>query len=389
MRPTTAIAVFGAGNGGQCMAADLALAGHDVVLCELPEFGDALEPVLRTGVLQLTGVGRTGAARLAEVTLDVAAACARCELLNIVVPAFGQRRFFDALLPHLRDGQAVVVWSGDFGSLELRELLRHGRPGLAVHLVETNTLPYGTRLLGAGRPDLQLAAPTVLAATLPGDSASPTLLPLRELWPCIAPAADVLSVALSNPNPIVHPPGSLLNVGRIEYSRGDFNMYREGITEAVARVIRYVYGEVQAVANALGAQILEYEERDFRTTVSIMGVAFQAPFDTAGVIGAIAGPTSIHDRYITEDLPYGLVPIAQLGERCGVPTPLIDAIVTLGSHVCGRDFWSEGRTLRRLGLADLSPAEILASVGQPRPRPAALEHADAGSLSRKMSTPRA
>jgi opine dehydrogenase len=361
------IAVFGAGNGGHCMAADLALAGHEVILCELPEFREGLRAVSEGGVIRLTGVGRSGDARIAAVTFDPAEAVARAELLNLVVPAFGQRRFFDELIPHLRDDQTVVVWAGDFGSLELRELLRARRPGAAPAIVETNTLPYGTRLAGPGHVHLALLAPRVIAAALPADAPGPALPLLRELWPCIAPGRDVLSVALSNPNPIVHPPGALLNVGRIQHSGGHFNMYREGITEAVARVIRAVYEEVRAVATALGTEVLEYEEGDFRTKVSIMGVAFQAPFDTIGVIGEIAGPHSIHDRYITEDLPYGLVPVAELGDRLEVETPLIDAIVTLGSSVCGRDFRSEGRTLDRLGLAELPAHEMLAAVrdGQP------------------------
>jgi opine dehydrogenase len=356
------IAVFGAGNGGHCMAADLTLAGRDVVLCELPEFREQLRAVSEGRVIRLTGVGRTGDARIAEVTFDPAEAVARAELLNLVVPAFGQRRFFDELIPDLRDGQTVVVWAGDFGSLELARLMRAERPELSIHIVETNTLPYGTRLAGPGHVHLALLAPKVIAAALPAGAPGPALPLLRELWPCIAPARDVLSVALSNPNPIVHPPGALLNVGRIQYSGGDFNMYREGITEAVARVVRAVYEEVRAVATALGTEVLEYEERDFRTKVSIMGVAFQAPFDTVGVIGGIAGPKSIQDRYITEDLPYGLVPVAQLGDRLDVETPLIDSIVSLGSSVCGRDFWTEGRGLEALGLADVPAYELLAVV---------------------------
>jgi opine dehydrogenase len=231
-----------------------------------------------------------------------------------------------------------------------------------VSIVETNTLPYGTRLAGPGHVDLLLTAPRVLAATLPGTPDERAFALLGELWPCIVRGHDVLSVALSNPNPVIHPPGALLNVGRIQYSGGQFHMYREGITEAVARVIRQVYGEVQSIAAALGTQVVEYEDRDFRTKVSIMGVAFQAPFDTIGVIGDIAGPKSIQDRYITEDLPFGLVPVAELGDRLHVDTPLIDSIITIGSSVCGRDFWSEGRGLEALGLADVPPDRILASV---------------------------
>ena len=365
------IAVLGAGNGGQCMAADLALAGHEVVLCELPAFAERLRALAGDPVIELSGIGRTGRARLAGLTFDVGEAARGATLLNLVVPAFGQRAFYEELLPHLRDGQIVVVWAGDFGSLALRELVRAQRPELDAHIVETNTLPYGTRLIEPGKVVLPLLAPLVLAAAVPADTPGPALPLLRELWPCVEPGADVLGVALSNPNPVVHPPGALLNVGRIQYSAGAFNMYREGITEAVARVIRGVHGEVRAVADALGTSVLEYRDEDYRSKTSVMGVAFRAPFDTDAVIGDIAGPHSIDDRYITEDLPFGLVPVAELGERVGVATPLIESIVTLGSSVCGRDFWTEGRGLDELGLAGLGRDEILASVRDSRAATAA------------------
>lgn len=352
------VAVLGGGNGGHCMAADLALAGYRVNFYELPDFAGRVEKVLRTGEVKLTGIGRQGIARLHTATTDMAEALRDVDLINVVVPAFGHGRFFREMLPHLRDGQVVVMWAADFGSLELWHFLRQNAPDLRVDIVETNTLPYGTRMVEPGWVHLSLVAPLVTAAALPATRNTAVIPQLQRYFPMVQPARDVLSCAFSNPNPIVHPPGSLLNVGRIQYSGGDFYMYREGITEAVARVIRRVFDEVKRVADAYGTEVIEYEERDFNTTGSIMAVAFQAPFDTLGVIAQIKGPSSIHDRYITEDLPQGLVPISQLARKAGLTTALIDAIVTLGSAVCGRDFWSEGRTLAKLGMDGLSPAEI-------------------------------
>jgi opine dehydrogenase len=356
------------------MAADLTLAGHSVILAELPEFADRLQVVSETRTIRLTGIGGTRSASVTDVTFDIAEAVERADLLNVVVPAFGQRRFFDEVLPHLESRHTLVIWAGDFGSLELRSLLAARRPDLSVSVVETNTLPYGTRLTQPGEACVSVLATKVVVAELPnGPDQGAALSILQELWPSVTPWPDVISVALCNPNPIVHPPGTLLNVGRIQYSRGDFNLYREGITEAVARIIRRVYSEVHNIADALGADVLEYEDRDFRTKTSIMGVAFQAAFDTDQVIGEIPGPRSIHDRYITEDLPFGLVPIAELGDRVGVDTPLIDSLVSLGCAVCDTDFWLEGRGLERLGLGQLSAAEIMAGVRASDPELAHVE----------------
>jgi len=105
-----------------------------------------------------------------------------------------------------------------------------------------------------------------------------------------------------------------------------------------------------------------YAEKDFHKKTSIMGNEFIGPFDPFTVIQEIVGPKSVQDRYIVEDLPMGLVPRSELGKLVGVPTPVIDSIVTIGSVVCQTDFWKSGRTLEKLGLGGKSAGDILSIV---------------------------
>ena len=58
-----------------------------------------------------------------------------------------------------------------------------------------------------------------------------------------------------------------------------------------------------------------------------------------------------------EDVGYGLVPIAALGELAGVATPTIDAIVHLAGLAVGIDYGRDGLTLDKLGsLASARPS---------------------------------
>ena len=63
-----------------------------------------------------------------------------------------------------------------------------------------------------------------------------------------------------------------------------------------------------------------------------------------------------------EDVPMGLVPISALGKAAGVPTPIIDSVITLAGALVKQDFWQTGRTLKSLNIAGLTREELLARL---------------------------
>ncbi|NIA16338.1 MAG: hypothetical protein GWP08_19945, partial [Nitrospiraceae bacterium] len=293
------VAILGGGNGAHMMAVDLTDRGFEVHLYEHRQFKGGFEAVMAKGSIEATGMGPCGTYPIHQMSMDMAETLEGVGWIHVVIPATGHELFFEEMIPHLRDGQKVVVWAGDFGSLRLHKMIEEAGKGAEVTVLEANTLPYGARLEGPGKVNLLCVSPRVMVAAMPASKLPEVFDELKAMFPCIIEGQHVLAAAFNNPNPMVHPPGSLLNTGRIQYSRGDFYMYREGITEAVARVIREVYEESRRVANALNFDMIQYRSIDFNTTTSIMGVEFVAPFDTPGVIASILGPTSINDRYIT------------------------------------------------------------------------------------------
>ena len=55
-------------------------------------------------------------------------------------------------------------------------------------------------------------------------------------------------------------------------------------------------------------------------------------------------------RYLTEDIPTGLVPFSELGKSIGIDTRHIDNLIDMASMELQVDFRSQGRNLNRLGL---------------------------------------
>jgi opine dehydrogenase len=72
----------------------------------------------------------------------------------------------------------------------------------------------------------------------------------------------------------------------------------------------------------------------------------------------IQAPGTIQHRYITEDVPASLVPLASIGEMLGVPMPTIRSMIHLASAMHGVDYWAEGRTVERLGIKGMSVKDI-------------------------------
>ena len=72
----------------------------------------------------------------------------------------------------------------------------------------------------------------------------------------------------------------------------------------------------------------------------------------------VKGPESLANRYVTEDIPFGLVAWASMGDAVGVETPIMDALIALGSVIIGKDCWQEGRNLSRMGLWGLDLQQI-------------------------------
>ena len=76
----------------------------------------------------------------------------------------------------------------------------------------------------------------------------------------------------------------------------------------------------------------------------------------------IKAPATLKHRYITEDVPMSLVPIAALGQRYGVRVRAMDSIIRQACIIHHTDYWRRGRTLDKLGIEQLSVDEVMRHV---------------------------
>ena len=352
------VAILGGGNGAHAMAADLTLKGLEVTICEAPEFEEAFRTTLERQSIQLVDPwGEEKEVKVHKATTDFKEAATGAEYIMMTIPATGHERFFSAIIPYLENGQTIVSWPGNYAALFFANMLRRDGITRNITLAEVHTLPWGCRLEAPARVRIFVEAWKLLLAAFPAKRTEEVVADLKDAYPVVA-GENVLATSLNNLNPIVHPAGTVLNAGWIDTLGKEFYFYKYGTTLSIARMIEAVYKEVKMTAEAVGAKMLEYPEESFLSKETIMGYYFKAPFDREGRVANISGPSSVKARYITEDIPYGLVPVALLARKLGISTPTIDAVIHLASVINQTDYYSEGRSLEELGIAGLDRNEL-------------------------------
>jgi opine dehydrogenase len=308
----------------------------------------------------LEGTARTGAAQLAGVTTDAGEALAWSDVQLCAVPSYAHAAFAEQIGPHLRDRHILALLPGNLGTLAVAALLPAATRA-KVTLVESDTAPYVCRKSGPDRAVIWGAVPALGIGVLPAERTDEVQEALSEFFPGVTTYSHVLAAGLSALNPIVHPPGVLLNAGRIERSRGEFWFYEEGVTPAVVAAIEALDQERLAIGAAYGLALVPVAEAFHKAGFGPGGDLWSV-INGSHMLTALRAPGAINTRWLTEDVPYGLGTWAALAAVAGVPTPMLDAIVTLASAVLGTDCRAATRSLAALGLDGMTPAEIVAHV---------------------------
>ena len=70
-------------------------------------------------------------------------------------------------------------------------------------------------------------------------------------------------------------------------------------------------------------------------------------------------PTSMDYRYVTEDVPYGLIPSAAFLEQMGFSHTAHTALADVLCAVCNRDFYKEAYSMEELGIAGMDRDRIM------------------------------
>lgn len=348
------VGICGAGSIAMGSAALLASQGHDPMLWSPSGQGTAAlaagAPLVATGALE-----GESAPRIAASAADLAGENA---VLMIALPAYGHKAVMDALAPHLGAHHRIIISShASFGAVYLAQLL--AARGLSVPIVAWGTTVVTGRRQSGSLVKINTVRSRIDLCTLPEAAASEGLALCRALFgERFQERAGLLAIALSNLNPQNHMGIALGNITRME--RGETWSQGQNVTPCVGRLLEQLDEERVAIARALGLEvrtIFEHFHLSFHLPVASISEMNQQ-MHAQGNGGQ--GPATADTRYVTEDVPYGLVPTALLGRLVGRPALLHEAGIRIFSAMYGRDFERENTLLEALGLEHRSLDDLRA-----------------------------
>ncbi|MBK8783132.1 MAG: NAD/NADP octopine/nopaline dehydrogenase family protein [Anaerolineales bacterium] len=350
--------VLGAGHGGKSMAAHLSLMGADVAIWN--RTFDHISIMKKRGGIELESIegGPHGFGKLSLVTSDIEQAIAHAQVIMVVLPSSAHADVAKASAPFLKDGQIVILHPGrTLGALEFAKVIRDNGCTADVTVAEAETFIYASRSEGPAQARIFRIKEAVPLAALPATRNEMVLNAIQHAYPQFIDGVDVLHTGLNNMGAIFHPALTLLNAGWIEHTHGDYQFYIDGVTPSVARVLEVLDRERVTVASSAGVRA--------RTSLEWLKLAYdtngedlhEAIHNQPGYYGIKAPPTLNH-RYIFEDVPMSLVPMASLGKRYGVSVLGMESIIKLGSIIHRTDYWRRGRTVEKLGLEQWSVSEL-------------------------------
>ena len=350
------IAVIGAGNGGQAISAYLSIQGHEVNLYHYrKEKVDALNN--KNNTIKLVGAIE-GDGVLHCVSTDLKKVIEGAEVIMVTTIANAHSTLAEQMAPILQENQVVVLNPGRTGgALEFLQTIKKNGCVNNVYVAEAQTLVYACRIVEEGVVNVIGVKDKVLISSVNSKRTQYVLDKVKPLYPCFEAAENVLRTSLENIGAIFHPCVLLFNAATIE-RQSDFWFYRD-MTPAIADFIEAFDRERLAVGHAYGINLLSVREWISYAYPNTKGETLCEKMVNNPSYYAIKSPSTIFTRQLTEDIPTGVLPIVELGKVAGVDVSLMESMINICSTLLQIDFRRNGRTLKHLGLANMTKEEIL------------------------------
>lgn len=342
------ITIVGCGNAGLIHAAKIfEKGGHEICLLKTSQTNSVFfDKIVSEGsykVKDLTNHGHGYIVTPSVATRDVKVAMDFADIVMVMTTTLQHESIAQLIAPYVRDGQIITLCPGYMGSLIFKKYIKAD-----VIYSEWETTAYNGRIMDNEYVKITFYNPRNAISVLPREKSDYVVGIFSQLFDNTKyQRRNILESAIHNPNMIVHTIGMTFSASRIEYSKGEYWMYREGFTDSVVRVIEAFDKQKNEVLKAYGCEPLDYFEaakwrNEEDLSIDAM-TSFRSFADSSN-----KGPMFLRHRYLLEDVPMGLGLYVSLGKLAGLDVSIAESIMTLASALLGEDFKSQARSIQYL-----------------------------------------
>ena len=367
MRDKLRVLICGTGNAAHVFGAVVSSHEHVEARVLVLNVVRANEWAEIAGVSHLTATSRDEQfeSKGLTITSDPEVAARDCDLVIISIPSFLHLQYLSALAPYLPAGCVIAGFPGANGfEFDVRKAF--GDRFDSTIFINFESLPWICRTNEFGRTARIAGTKTRLIGAMHGDPAQARVTDpvgaLQELLgenPKLAVRGHLLGMTLLSPNAYSHPP---MMFGRWKdwdgQPLGEAPLFYEALDEETAVLLGAISDEVVAISRAIMrdhpqvdlSQVIPMYDwdiacygNDIADKTNLMTALRTNPAYTGikhPMIKRDDGefvPDFTH-RFLTEDVPFGLVVIRGVAELAGVPTPELDRVLCWSQHVMGREY---------------------------------------------------
>ncbi len=348
------ILIIGTGNVGTALAADLSLKGNDVVVLKTSKYSNAehYNKIKEDKAIVLRELnGEENIAKITNITDNYETAFSnKPEIIIICSQTNYHEEIIANISKYLNKSQIIIL---EPGYLSTAYFLKHCDKEKMPVIVEAESSPIDCRIYDSGKVGVLFKNVRNPIGIYPKSKKNEVFKILEKLNLKFTLADSVIESALHNPNLIVHTIGAIMSIPRIEYTNGEYWMYKEVFTKSVWNMVEKLDGEKMQVLAKLNLKPIRYIDIcKFRNSDNLSLDSKDIFIDYANN-SSPKGPNVSDSRYITEDVSQGLVLLESLGKILQVNTPICTALIDIAGACLNKNFRENGRTIEKLGNNNL------------------------------------
>ena len=292
--------------------------------------------------------------------------CEDADLILMPLPAFAHEQTILQIVPFLKE-EAIIgtipARSGfEYAALKILKDSKKEK----VKIFGMQTLPWACRIKEYAASVIILGSKKAVGmAAFPHKITSELASFLTQVLDLkIEPLPNMLTLTLANIGQIIHPGimyGLFKGKEKVTYQKETIPLFYQGVTKEIAKTLKAMSDEILRLTKKIKATnknvnldhvlglkdwlIYSYEGSivDQRT--------LQACFNTNDAYQGLRAPVKKEDdyflpdfqaRYLTEDVPFGLIVIKSIAQLAEVETPVIDEIILTISQWMGKEYLADG-----------------------------------------------